>query len=361
MKISLKIFDSILFQELNPNRDYNKQVAVFKEMLNDNLRLYKDDPAMFYSKLPDAIKTYYPYLDLPTYTITTPGEMLILPTRFELLKISQYFDKITEFYSYLIDNECSRIFDAISFSIYSNPEFIDRIYLVSTLKGQLELLMKNIGEQNWEEKQSVFILNSLKIKVFRLYNELIFHYEIYHDGLELNYSEILNILIPEYNSQNGTIGSISYDIKCFIEEAKTIIDVKPVKKKVVAQHQTYNSFKYPYYSTNPDKLNFLFYALMDNNFIDSGTQLANFKKIFKNTQITKPVKWIGTISELFYFIKYLHHISKLVEDTKQMQYEIACKCFIKPDDTFFDKNQLKQQKKPKKTASIIEKYVNNLQ
>jgi len=74
----------------------------------------------------------------------------------------------------------------------------------------------------------------------------------------------------------------------------------------------------------------------------------------------KPVIWAGNISELHYFIKLIHNINKSVSNLKQHQWEVACKCFVKPDGTNFDRTRLKDQKKPKLTAVLLEKVAGQL-
>ena len=62
-------------------------------------------------------------------------------------------------------------------------------------------------------------------------------------------------------------------------------------------------------------------------------------------------RWIGNISDLHYFIKLIHNTNKSVENLKQHQWEVACKCFVHSDGSQFDRQQLKEQKKPKSKAS----------
>ena len=123
---------------------------------------------------------------------------------------------------------------------------------------------------------------------------------------------------------------------------------------------TFNSFTYKQLNTNPDYINDLYDGLKSHGFIADNTTKTDFKKIFSGKEVSKPVTWTKTISDLHYFIMLIHNINKSVEDLKQHQWEIACKCFIRSDGRPFDRQQLKEQKKPKSTSAILEKIASNL-
>lgn len=140
--------------------------------------------------------------------------------------------------------------------------------------------------------------------------------------------------------------------KDVIETAKKGSSSKSEKK--------YNSFYYKQLNTAQEKISNLCSSLKFNNFISQDTTVPNFKQVFSNAEIKKPVAWTGNISELFYFIKLIHHDLQLVENLKQKQWEVTCQCFVDADGKPFERTKFRSQKKPKLTAHKIEKSVSNL-
>jgi hypothetical protein len=141
-----------------------------------------------------------------------------------------------------------------------------------------------------------------------------------------------------------------------IEEATIIEQIKPVNTQII---NTFNSFTYKQLSKQPDDVINLFDGLKYHKFIADDSSKTDFKKIFSDKEITKPIVWIGTISDLHYFVKLIHNINKSVVDLKQHQWEVACKCFVRPVGSQFDRQQLKEQKKPKSKAALLEKIASN--
>ena len=155
-------------------------------------------------------------------------------------------------------------------------------------------------------------------------------------------------------------------VKTFIAETQPIIEieVKPEKQKTKTPKPVdvvIHSFTYKYQIKESGKLTDLWDNLKKNHFIAKNTNLTNFKKVFSGKEITTPVVWIGKISELNYFIKLIHNLNKSVVDLKQRHWEITCKCFVQSDGkTPFDRAKLKDQKKPKLTATQLESAANLL-
>lgn len=111
-----------------------------------------------------------------------------------------------------------------------------------------------------------------------------------------------------------------------------------------------NSFKY----TNSDstRLTDLMNALKINKLIEKDTQLKDFRKIFSGDEIEKKIIWIGTLSELSYFIKSIHNTFQKIENTKQQLWKITSECFIQSDGKHYDKSKFRSQKPPASKENI---------
>jgi hypothetical protein len=119
------------------------------------------------------------------------------------------------------------------------------------------------------------------------------------------------------------------------------------------------SFTYKHIATYPEKLNDLRDILVKKNFIAPQTNIRDFKKVFSGEEIKTKVIWTGNISELYFFIKYLHNDSQKVEYLKQKQWEVTLKCFQLNDSRVIDKTKLRSQKPPS-TKIILQNIINQL-
>jgi hypothetical protein len=131
--------------------------------------------------------------------------------------------------------------------------------------------------------------------------------------------------------------------------------VKSVKSKKPKQ----SSFRYKKYDTDPLNINKLYKELKSKNFIHPETRLVNFKKVFSGGEIIKPIIWIGTMTELGYFVKQLHDKLKYVEDLKYQKWPVAINCFIQGDGTQFERTPLRSQVIPP-TSRIIDSLLEEL-
>ncbi len=357
MKISVKLFEAIINGSLDPNSQHNTNNTVFSEILADKVRASKDDPITFFKELKRASKSYFPYMELADSDKLTKYNLSALPDCFSKLAPQSYFDKITEFYTYLISNETERLFISLSNIIQVKREIIDRAYHTKSLKNSLELIFRFLGEKNWTSKQSVFVLDTLKIKVYYLYKAMLHHYGDYFENTELTDAEILNDIFPNADSVDWSYNHAYKIINEFIVENQKNPVEKPQSSIVIKPVKVNNSFTYKDFNTRGSNIGDLLNSLKKHNLIAQDSQLPHFNRIFNNSVITNPIIWTGTISELHYFIKLLHYTKKYVQDTNQQHFAIACKCFIKPDGSHFDREKLKEQKKPRKTSAILENIV----
>lgn len=117
------------------------------------------------------------------------------------------------------------------------------------------------------------------------------------------------------------------------------------------------SFTYKQFIKKGENLFDLRDSLMKSHFIDVKTSFRVFKRVFSGKEVLSPVRWTGNDSEFYYFIYLIYTKYQVVKGLKQHQWEVACRCFVKADETPFDRTKIKNLKKPQKTAGLIEKAV----
>jgi hypothetical protein len=139
-------------------------------------------------------------------------------------------------------------------------------------------------------------------------------------------------------------------------ETETVSESNDQQEEVIE----IESFKYKEFDTEPDKLTDLCDSLKLNKFIDNNTTTPQFKKVFSGKEITSPVIWTGNASELYYFIHTLYNTHKVLEDMKQRQWKVACKCFIKSDGSEFEPTKVKNLKRPALTGDKLDKAIQHV-
>jgi hypothetical protein len=129
--------------------------------------------------------------------------------------------------------------------------------------------------------------------------------------------------------------------------------VKPIDV-VLSNKSTspYNSFKIKNLNTQFSKLTDLRRSLINKKYIHPETSLLEFRKIFSGEVVIKKIIWIGTISDLYYFIQQLYTRLQLVEDLKQEHWAVAASCFVDSKGNSYDRNKLKGSKATLKTKNI---------
>jgi hypothetical protein len=119
------------------------------------------------------------------------------------------------------------------------------------------------------------------------------------------------------------------------------------------------AYKYKDFDKNYSAISDLLNALQKMNFLDNTTDIKNFRKIFNNTEPDKPIIWTGYLSELTYFIKYLHNESNLIEKISKDIWKVTASIFVDSNKQKFDYKLFRGQKRPKR-AEIIENIINLL-
>jgi macrodomain Ter protein organizer (MatP/YcbG family) len=283
------------------------------------------------------------------------------------------FDNKTKYYSKLILNttkaDVERLYKLIS---EDDTENLIRYWLDDTLNKRLKTRLKDIGrlikekdyslayidpkkssiEFDQAHKANTYTIQLLKLAYMQIYLEIQDAFATWIDDklvFEDFYTQLLLEPVPNE--------------RCLTEIQTVEIEAteKSVRKRFPEPTiKSFHSFAYKKLNTNPEKLSDLCSSLKYNNLISPDTTVPNFKRIFSNSEIKSPIRWTGTVSELFYFIKLIHNDLELVENLKQKQWEVTCQCFVDAKGKAFDRGKFRSQKKPKLSAHKIEKAVSNL-
>ncbi|TDE31576.1 hypothetical protein E0I61_02430 [Flavobacterium ranwuense] len=124
-----------------------------------------------------------------------------------------------------------------------------------------------------------------------------------------------------------------------------------------------NSFKYKD-GTKYNRIRTVFNVLKKEKLIDEQTELLDFEYVFQNKPIEKLIQWIGTTSELKYFIQIINTSEFEFEDNGDQKWRIAVKCFLKIKERSIEKINSKDLRtykvteatKVKMNSLIVNKY-----
>lgn len=119
------------------------------------------------------------------------------------------------------------------------------------------------------------------------------------------------------------------------------------------------SFSYVRYNSNLSALTDMLVCLKKNKFIAEQTDIKEFRKIFNNKAPSKPLVWLGNVSELVYFVKLLNNDFSLISDLKRDIWKVTGKLFVDQNNNPFDWSIFRGQKTPAK-AELLENAVKNL-
>lgn len=220
MIVKPEIIDSILYGELNPWNS-NLTDANYRDILNNQVRVNRDNPELFFRSLTEALNDYSINITLDhtpnTATIANLANIAnFAKPSFNILKPTPFFDKASEFYSYLITNERIRILAAITSNLSLCKSDIDSVFQTVNLLTNLEYSIEQTAKKNYTDKLSTYVLNALKITLFRLYNEIITTFPNFIGTEALTETELINILAPDFETEKDIPGSNADLISKFI-------------------------------------------------------------------------------------------------------------------------------------------------
>lgn len=99
----------------------------------------------------------------------------------------------------------------------------------------------------------------------------------------------------------------------------------------------------------------LWLGLERDGFLKKGHVISEFKDCFAGKQIKTKLVWIGGKSTLSYFIKKIYETGQIRDEGSK--WVAACNCFIDETSTTFDPTNIKDQKKPKIGADVIDDII----
>lgn len=94
-------------------------------------------------------------------------------------------------------------------------------------------------------------------------------------------------------------------------------------------------------------------------FVAKETDLKEFKKIFNNARPNPPIKWLTGISDLAYFIKYIHLDLKAIDYLGNKIWKVTAWLFVDSNGDPFPSSRFKGQKKPAQ-ANLLMKIASHL-
>ena len=294
-----------------------------------------------------------------------------LPMKYKVEFIRPFNCK-TKYYQMLMVRETNKYCDrVINFISEDDNLQLKKYWLNDTLNKKLKTMLKEVGklikekhldmdyidptkntfELDVDHKTDIYIIQLLKCCLMKIYLEienvfLTFRKDIM--VIEDFYTQLLFEPIPSNSFLKETPHIL------FIEPEKS----KPVKAVIPVAKQYFNSFIYIKLLKEPSNLNDLWDNLKKNHLIAKDTALMSFKKVFSGKQITQPIVWTGSPSEFYYFIYSIYSQYKLVENLRQQQWQVACKCFVPVNESTYDSSKIRLLKKPQLTARIVEQAVN---
>ena len=281
------------------------------------------------------------------------------------------FNHKTKYYARLINTEliktCNHLHALIS---ADNDRRLIKYWLDDTLNKKLKTRLSDLGklirerdystawinpkkmtyDVDQEHKSNTYIIQLLKLAYMQLYLELQAAFKQWIDDI---------LIIDDFYTQLlfEPVLEKLYLKRILVIEAETGPEPTVAAEPEVPYRPKPLSFTYKQLAIGHEKLTDLCNSLKKNNFIAQDTTAANFKKVFSGKEITTPVRWTGTVSDFYYFIKLIHTDHKLVENLKQQQWEIACKCFVRKDGSMFDRSKMRGQKRPASTGDLLDKAV----
>ncbi len=189
-----------------------------------------------------------------------------------------------------------------------------------------QLISGNLNEANQKRVEKVFCIKDCQKAVLQ-----------FEDLLRNKYSSENNFNIHHEDSFLYTSALLKY--KKYLEQYLASQPSNMRKKQVIsktakAEKQFFN------YTGDLDKLKNTLNALQKANAISSEIKMPQFKKLFSGKEVKEPIPWMAAKGDLMVFIQTIIQTSEFDCPDKQ-QWNIAAKCFTKPDGTPFTPNELK--------------------
>jgi len=217
MLLRLSIFNDILFGTLAPWRPENTNEDKFKNILDNQVRKHKDNPVKFFHALTISLKAWSINLKIDNLPeaekLPKFAYKQIDQESFNFLTIPDFYDKATEFYYYLIQNEHQKILSEFAYNVSKAKNNVTAKYQVSSVLKKIEYYMVQIRGKNISDNLSAFVLEALSISLFRLYEEIKVMFPELLGPDTLTETDIISLIAPDYeinkNDENGISGKIN--------------------------------------------------------------------------------------------------------------------------------------------------------
>lgn len=249
----------------------------------------------------------------------------------------------------------------------SSTKAVDARYKILKVFKKIDSILNQLKEVTYKDRTTVFILDILKISLYFIHQEMLRLYTELIDFDVLSENELVDRITQEISDNKDNPSVIDGFISRYKESCRSLLKEKEKVERTTEKHKSEklqkveklfpNSFTYIHFYQKKDNLTDLWNNLKNGNFIDNKTSIVNFKKVFSGKEISDPVIWIGNPSEFHWFIHLIYNKYKLMENLKQQQWKVACRCFVQAGGTPFDRSKLRKLKSPNLSEESLEKSV----
>lgn len=358
-QFDMDMFNPVLFRSLNE--------SICRSLLDNGVRSQKYSPAHFCSATSKALKQIDKSVDsdvIEELKLLSKVEIADTP----LPPMVDYIDKRSEFFVYLIHNYFTCLI-SYAYSLYENDTDTNIAYhsLYNVIKG-LDQIIDNNTLTDEGEKPEQIIRRYFVLSLYATHTIIVAFHRKNIDFTVLTQAEIEYKLI---NTMETDVLGVAKTKDSFIQykdenpelfyDEQVEINIIRTSATIAPPVTSFHSFKLKKHLLKKDCLTDIRDTLHLYGFIKKEqTSLKAFRKVFSGDKVEKPIVWTANKSTFAYFIKQLHNNLKLVEDLKQNQWIVACKCFVQNDGSPFE---TKIRKLPKPTNGIdeINKALRHLQ
>lgn len=362
MKNYFSIANNILTGSLRPWANENQDDAKFGHLLNQKLRLNKDKPSEFCNSAMHAFKT------LNFITENENLEELRELSRVEIsekinIEIPQFFNKQTEFYSYLITNSFHNILSG-TFEAIKNSEEIDGTYKLFLLLTKLETLISFFKYDTNANNATILIMNTLGLHLFVTHSVLNQKFKKLIDFEVLSENEVLYQLCPELESEKSNKMKLAYYLDKYISTrnigTESLKDIKTYLEpiKVESQETPKNMFTPILDDNRPLKKG----VAKFNDMVRNPHRFGLFEeKLFQNDFISEKYAYCGKqgyknqLAIIFHLLIEKNYFKKFNDSNKKkIDDRDVVKFLIHRYDVDVDKQFRSFKKRPDERAKYID-------
>ncbi len=218
---------NILSGSLRPWLPENQDNEKFIHLLSTKIRSCKDDPQSFFKELGKAYTNLN--ISIEEKVLLEFSELATIQPNPDFLNInrsidrSDYFNKQTEFYTYLIKNEYFSILNGIYTDILPLDED-DAKYKLYHIAKQIEELITHTVNVSDHDKSTNYIIDLLKLHLFNIYFELQRLFPDIIDFEVLSQNEVLHLISPDYEKERANPKSLAFYLDKYLQniESKSV-------------------------------------------------------------------------------------------------------------------------------------------